>query len=697
MRYEPTTLIMSGVESDSYWGIAKGAGITRLLVSYLYIQRKGKRFLQDRLKENPEIKMMIDSGAFTFITREEEYSRKTIEYWENYLEKYTAFVRENKEYISSCAELDIGVLVGLEQVEKWRDKYFRPLEEEGILVCYVWHAEDGGMPYWKDMCKRFKYVGVSAEANSLNVPMLIKMLNIAKLNKTIVHGFAITDLSWLLQLPFYSVDSTTWLVGTKFGELNWFDGRKMKRLKKAEWKRTYKTKFIKLGANWELAEKENPYELIRINLLVYRQVEEFVRKRIKAKMYWLKWGDNMSLKKVFGRRTPEEAEIKQEPRKLRKLVKKGVPDREDLGTKTKFEEFSEVHNTKEKSLNDIDFPSKEWFDGDCEDYEHYAKECNISAVSMDKEEVLNNLWSMCSFIHNWEDVLDEIELESMQENCKFYLNKTPETWEECITILKGFYIDNALGKREDFKGESDIDIPERPKEREDYYEVGEMEIVDVELEELSGLLPPPSDNNDMPEVDYYDEELGKLGIVPIRDHKGRFIKGQRAVRKPKNIYAEVFPKLACDTCYKAGECPEYQAGFVCKFHKVFNMFDTRNYYDVIDAMKSMVNMNLGRLQRAAMFEMMDGGMVDPTVSGLIDQNMRLLQTMKDLMTVKPSIIAQQKTTMNADGTMMQETSIHENPRTGGVLEKLLSGMLVKDDKDDEDSGEIIDVNAEEIE
>jgi hypothetical protein len=82
------------------------------------------------------------------------------------------------------------------------------------------------------------------------------------------------------------------------------------------------------------------------------------------------------------------------------------------------------------------------------------------------------------------------------------------------------------------------------------------------------------------------------------------------------IYSDKMHKLACDTCYAADKCPDYRAGYVCAYDKEFKKFNTRNVDDVMDAMYGMIEYNLGRFQRMAMFETMDGGMIDGNVNVL---------------------------------------------------------------------------------
>lgn len=203
----PSSLVMSGVESDSYFDIAVNEGIDRMLMSYLYIRRLGKDFLRDRLKDLPHIKMMIDSGAHTFHAKEDEYIDKPLSWWENYIESYIDFVRENKEFIFSCVELDVGNLLGLRYVDYFREKFFEPLKEEGILVCYVWHNYDG-IKMWEEMCKKYDYVGFSLTNSSATRAEIVNMINIAKRHGALVHGFAVTRTELMSNVPFYTGDSS---------------------------------------------------------------------------------------------------------------------------------------------------------------------------------------------------------------------------------------------------------------------------------------------------------------------------------------------------------------------------------------------------------------------------------------------------------------------------------------------------------
>ena len=91
-----------------------------------------------------------------------------------------------------------------------------------------------------------------------------------------------------------------------------------------------------------------------------------------------------------------------------------------------------------------------------------------------------------------------------------------------------------------------------------------------------------------PEIDDLDDEIFKEeGIIPVRDERGRFLKGQKKVARPKKLYSNKYPKMACDTCVNAQLCPEYKAGYVCAYNKMFERYDTRDMADVIQAMQGI--------------------------------------------------------------------------------------------------------------
>lgn len=163
---------------------------------------------------------MLDSGAYTFL--ENAKKGNNID-WDSYILKYADII--NKLNIEHFLELDIDNVVGLKEVERLRDK----LEQATNKKCIpVWHKKRG-LDYYKKMCKDYPYIAiggiVSGEISSKDYPVFTNLLNIAKENKTKVHGLGFTNLIGLTKYKFYSVDSTAWIYGNRAGFLYKFNGR----------------------------------------------------------------------------------------------------------------------------------------------------------------------------------------------------------------------------------------------------------------------------------------------------------------------------------------------------------------------------------------------------------------------------------------------------------------------------------------
>ena len=510
-------------------------------------------------------------------------------------------------------------------------------------MCYIWHSERG-QDGWREMCSKHSYVGLSYENDAqMTVQRLMSMINVAKKTNTRVHGMALTQSEILARVPLFSADSTTWLVGQQYGELNWFNGRKMQRLSKDQWRRQYKTQLLKepFNADWELLTtgmggKGDTYELLRLNVIAYKLAEEHIRKRLKNKMYWLPKGD-------------EAVEVVE--------------------------------------VDSLETPPYEWFEGECDDWKQYLMKLRIMPSGYSKDEAVDLLYLFYIFLNEDYRALEEdFEEQEIINYAKAVISESIEDYESAVEALRDYFVKNATGERNDLRGEDDMDEElgiVRPKEREVYVEEDVFDIIDLSEEQIEeGLhLPAPKDAS-MPEIEAYDEELARNNIVAVRDERGRFLKGQQAVRKPKNIYSKKYPKLNCNTCYKSGDCPEYKPGYVCAFDKMFKRFDTRNAEDVMDAMSSMINHNLERLQRAMMFEIMDGGMPTPEVTGLIDQNAKLLEKLQQLRQLSPQTIIQQRRIYTPDGTETIENSMSVNPSSGGILSQIF-GTPSKATKDED--------------
>ena len=166
---------------------------------------------------------LLDSGAFTFMN-----NFKGEVNWDEYIEKYANFI--NKYDIKYFFELDIDVVVGIKEVERLRNKLEKLTNKKCIPV---WH-KIRGLEYWKKMTKKYDYVAIGGivikEIKPQDYKYFKPLLEIAKKNNCKVHGLGFTNLRTLHKYHFYSVDSTSWLSGGRFGQLYIFKNNTLEQI-----------------------------------------------------------------------------------------------------------------------------------------------------------------------------------------------------------------------------------------------------------------------------------------------------------------------------------------------------------------------------------------------------------------------------------------------------------------------------------
>ena len=646
----PFNMMFSGVEDDKNFQILYNMGIRNFLISFHYVQKK---HLNTSRYEEMSIKFFVDSGAFTFMSSL-EHQDYTIEQWEKYIESYLRWIEKHKNIVFAFASLDLEYLVGGEQVQIWNEKYFEPfMLRTGIPVCFVYH-DNATKLTWEQYCQRYPYVGISwggidTQGNDLNYGM--DRLRIAEKYGSLVHGMAMTHTSLLTKLPFYTVDSTTWLVGLQYGEINYWTGTKMTRLKKDKWKGSMLSQVVAKGFNEKKLLEEDKEEMIKVNVHAFIEAELFIQDKLKSRMYWLR---------------PNSVE------------------------------------RSESDLNLIKYPSPDWL-ANAENevnWEEYAKSFNISIE--DRITATNCIIDLTSFM-NWEneEYKEYIEkvytTELIKELHDMWINRIVASDEERINDLKEFFKEVLLGKTDKLLVLG-TNFDRIVKERESYITDEEYEMTDVSDMEinntLSKYLPAPVEGSPAPEISDLDDEIFKEeGIVPVRDSQGRFLKGQKQVLKPKKMYSNKYPKMACDMCINAQKCPEYKAGYVCAYNKMFERYNTRDMGDIIQAMQGIVDFSLIRLQRGMLTETMNGGLPDPSVTGMMNQTMGLLTQLQRMYEVGNQEVIRQTKIVRSDGTQEMTTQV-SNPQRGGILSQIFGSMGSDNTEETEETPETTETVVE---
>jgi len=645
----PFNIFYSGVEDKTNFDILYDMGIRNFLMSYHYIQNK---HLDTKAYESAGVKFFIDSGAYTYMS-DMKYQDTSIEEWEKHIQRYLRWAKKHKDMIFAIANLDLENMLGVEIVREWNEKYFEPfMLETGIPVCFIWHPIDGDQG-WERYCQRYPYVGmswVSDDGTDLDFNFGQSMLRVAEKYNSVVHGMGMTRTALLTKLSFYTSDSTTWLVGLQYGEINYWNGQKMQRLKKEKWKSSYLPVICdKFGLDPERLEQEDMEEMIRANVGAFIEAEAFIHQMAKSRFYWMK-----------------------------------------------------AKKKKRTGLDDVDFPSVEWLKGETsyDEWEHYAEELNISR-ELDQNAVINliidtTLFALMdtepyttSFNNTYTDdaVIKEIHDE--------WVNRIVSSVDDMILDLHRFFVDVVMGVEERLL-HLGTNFDRTVKERDTYIcddEYEDEDVPDIEVQNvLSKYLPPPKEGSPAPEISDLDDEIFReQGIEPIRDANGRFLKGQRQVLKPKKLYSEKYPKMSCDRCVNAQVCPEYKPGFVCAFNKMFQRYNTRDMADIIQAMQGIVDLSMQRLQRSMMTEVLNGGMPDPNLSQMMNQSMNLLGQLQRMYEVGSQEVIRQTRVLRADGTQEMTTQV-SNPQSGGILAQIFGNLSsTREEVPDED--DVIEAEA----
>jgi hypothetical protein len=272
---------LAGAEMHGRPELLLGQKVKYVLGSYYYMRDKRDGGIE-RLKGYKEAgcEIFVDSGAHTFfselgmghgvvVTKE----TKTQESYEEYFEKYLTWLLTVKDIVSCYVELDIQEIVGQVQIWEWR----RRMREVGLDPIVVLHpkASDNVDKEWDRLTSEFTYCAIEG---SLPTNRYVGWLTMSEKKKVRVHGFAMTKVDEMRRCKFYSVDSTSWTSGGRFGGTYFYrGGGRMEAFGKDE-KRgrvRFKQSLIKAGIDWEALERDDNTEIDRMNCFAWKQFADW--------------------------------------------------------------------------------------------------------------------------------------------------------------------------------------------------------------------------------------------------------------------------------------------------------------------------------------------------------------------------------------------------------------------------------------
>lgn len=181
-------------------------------------------------------------GGFSFT----ENADKRVN-WEDYIDKYCAFVNEYK--VEKFFELDIDSVVGYDKVKEYRKLIEHKTGKQPIPV---WHSTRGKEDFIR-MCDEYPYVAlggiVGGEWSAGAEKYIPWFINEAHKRGCKIHGLGYTKLDKLKQYHFDSVDSTSWTTGNRFGHAYRFNGKGFDKYQKPPGTRVPKEKVRELAVN----------------------------------------------------------------------------------------------------------------------------------------------------------------------------------------------------------------------------------------------------------------------------------------------------------------------------------------------------------------------------------------------------------------------------------------------------------------
>ena len=164
-----------------------------------------------RMNKKNKVDLFLDSGAFSAFTQKVEID----------IMDYIAFIKKNDKHITHYSNLDV---IGS---AKGTLKNQQIMEKEGLTPIPVFHYGEDEKFLVDYLSKGYKYISLGGMV-PISTSALIHWLDhlftkyLTDKNGTPnikVHGFGLTSFVLMLRYPWYSVDSTSWVVTGRLGSL----------------------------------------------------------------------------------------------------------------------------------------------------------------------------------------------------------------------------------------------------------------------------------------------------------------------------------------------------------------------------------------------------------------------------------------------------------------------------------------------
>lgn len=279
-------LLFAGAESQAFRDGLYRIGVRNILVSYYYFQTwLRKRTVEEIADDLGRFDFVfLDSGGFTFI--EMLKAGKSVGNVREYADKFYEEIERYGHLFNGIAEVDLKSELGYEYMEPKKEAAL----DKGLAIVPVIQPHDTLETYeqmgWFD---NYPYIAMgSALFNQKYTGYRTKMFEMGRRHGTVFHGLAGTGTRVIQRSQFYSVDSTSWLGGGRFGTTMIFQNGRLRHYEKEQKdvRKRYKQRFEENGLIWEDIEQDKATEVNVMNALAWKQWADYIKYSV-TRCYWL--------------------------------------------------------------------------------------------------------------------------------------------------------------------------------------------------------------------------------------------------------------------------------------------------------------------------------------------------------------------------------------------------------------------------
>ncbi len=177
------------------------------------------KFVRRRYKQDKAVSLFLDSGAYSAWTQGVEIN----------IQDYIDFIKQHQDIIDIYANLDVISIDGKRGSKLTAEltlKNQKIMKEAGLRPLPVFHIGEP-FEYLEYYIKRYDYIGLGG---MVGVPKNTLILWLDEcfgkhicdekgMPKVKIHGFGLTSFSLMFRYPWYSCDSTSWVITSRIGSI----------------------------------------------------------------------------------------------------------------------------------------------------------------------------------------------------------------------------------------------------------------------------------------------------------------------------------------------------------------------------------------------------------------------------------------------------------------------------------------------